>query len=125
MTPTKMAKDNASPGEMTRLLEIMARLRDPVDGCPWDQLQTNRTIAPYTIEEAYEVAEAIAERRGNLDDYALVSTGSTSSLSSAAAKARLESFADTGANWWLEWITDEPGTYSETVERIKRGPPSS
>jgi len=61
MTPTKTVKDNASPGEMTRLLEIMARLRDPVDGCPWDQVQTNRTIAPYTIEEAYEVAEAIAE----------------------------------------------------------------
>ena len=78
-----------------------------------------------TPSELNEVAEAIAERRGNLDNYVLVSTGSTCSLSSAAAKARLDSFADTGANWWLEWITDEPGTYSETVERIKRGPPSS
>jgi len=46
------------PSQMTRLLEIMARLRDPVAGCPWDQVQTYPTIAPYTIEEAYEVAEA-------------------------------------------------------------------
>lgn len=44
--------------EMTRLLDIMARLRDPVAGCPWDKEQNFRTIAPYTIEEAYEVAEA-------------------------------------------------------------------
>ncbi|HSV28333.1 MAG TPA: nucleoside triphosphate pyrophosphohydrolase [Candidatus Omnitrophota bacterium] len=42
-----------------RLLSIMARLRDPAGGCPWDLEQTFATIAPYTIEEAYEVAEAI------------------------------------------------------------------
>jgi tetrapyrrole methylase family protein/MazG family protein/ATP diphosphatase len=42
-----------------RLLAIMARLRDPDGGCPWDQEQTFATIAPYTIEEAYEVADAI------------------------------------------------------------------
>src|SRR5690606_14205441 len=48
------------------LLEIMARLRDPEGGCPWDVEQTFATIAPYTIEEAYEVADAID--RGNLDD---------------------------------------------------------
>ncbi len=47
-----------------RLLEIMARLRDPQDGCPWDKEQTFSTIAPYTIEEAYEVADAIA--RGDM-----------------------------------------------------------
>ncbi|WP_417610432.1 nucleoside triphosphate pyrophosphohydrolase [Parasphingorhabdus sp.] len=41
------------------LLEIMRRLRDPDDGCEWDKVQTFRTIAPYTIEEAYEVADAI------------------------------------------------------------------
>ncbi len=45
--------------EMTRLLDIMARLRDPASGCPWDIEQTFATIAPYTIEEAYEVAEAV------------------------------------------------------------------
>ncbi len=41
------------------LLEIMRRLRDPADGCEWDKVQTFKTIAPYTIEEAYEVADAI------------------------------------------------------------------
>ena len=43
------------------LVDIMAKLRDPRDGCPWDLAQTFDTIAPYTIEEAYEVAEAIAQ----------------------------------------------------------------
>ena len=42
-----------------KLLEIMAQLRDPQEGCPWDLQQTFSTIAPYTIEEAYEVADAI------------------------------------------------------------------
>jgi ATP diphosphatase len=46
--------------KMDRLLSIMARLRDPVSGCEWDREQTFATIAPYTIEEAYEVADAIA-----------------------------------------------------------------
>ena len=49
-----------------RLVSIMARLRDPVDGCEWDRVQTFCTIAPYTIEEAYEVADAIA--RNDLAD---------------------------------------------------------
>jgi MazG family protein len=47
-----------------RLLSIMARLRDPVSGCPWDREQSFTTIAPYTIEEAYEVADAIG--RGDM-----------------------------------------------------------
>lgn len=50
---------------MKRLLEIMARLRDPGTGCPWDREQDFRTIAPYTIEEAHEVADAI--ERGDLE----------------------------------------------------------
>jgi ATP diphosphatase len=45
-----------------RLLKIMARLRDPETGCPWDLEQNFETIAPYTIEEAYEVADAIARQ---------------------------------------------------------------
>jgi MazG family protein len=49
-----------------RLLEIMAALRDPERGCPWDLKQSFETIAPYTIEEAYEVADAI-ERRDYAD----------------------------------------------------------
>ena len=51
---------------LQRLLEIMARLRDPEGGCPWDKAQTFATIAPYTVEEAYEVADAI--ERGDLKD---------------------------------------------------------
>ncbi len=43
----------------TRLLQIMQRLRDPLSGCEWDRAQTFATIAPYTIEEAYEVSDAI------------------------------------------------------------------
>jgi ATP diphosphatase len=49
-----------------RLNAIMARLRAPVGGCPWDVEQTFETIAPYTLEEAYEVADAI--ERGDMDD---------------------------------------------------------
>ena len=52
--------------DITRLLEIMAALRTPVTGCPWDLEQDFASIAPYTIEEAYEVVDAIA--RGDLDD---------------------------------------------------------
>ena len=47
--------------EIERLLDIMARLRDPQRGCPWDVEQSFATIAPYTIEEAYEVAEAVRQ----------------------------------------------------------------
>ena len=52
--------------DIARLIEIMAALRTPVTGCPWDLEQTFETIAPYTIEEAYEVADAIG--RGDLID---------------------------------------------------------
>jgi ATP diphosphatase len=63
-------------GGMPRLLEIMRRLRDPDTGCPWDIEQDFATIAPYTIEEAYEVADAIAradwpELEGELGDLLL------------------------------------------------------
>ncbi|MCF2514210.1 nucleoside triphosphate pyrophosphohydrolase [Sphingomonas sp. G124] len=47
---------------LERLVDIMKRLRDPVSGCEWDSVQTFETIAPYTIEEAYEVADAINRR---------------------------------------------------------------
>jgi len=52
--------------DIAALLDIMAKLRTPVTGCPWDLEQNFATIAPYTIEEAYEVADAIA--RGDLHD---------------------------------------------------------
>src|SRR5208283_5356139 len=52
--------------DIHRLIEIMAALRDPQRGCPWDVEQTFASIAPYTIEEAYEVADAI--ERGDTED---------------------------------------------------------
>ena len=55
-----------APGEeLAALLALMTRLRDPQRGCPWDREQTFRTIAPYTVEEAYEVADAV--ERGEPD----------------------------------------------------------
>lgn len=76
-----MSKDRAASdrlvhdpaGGIDRLVEIMARLRDPDSGCPWDLEQDFSTIAPYTIEEAYEVADAIergawGELEGELGD---------------------------------------------------------
>ncbi|MFS0771309.1 nucleoside triphosphate pyrophosphohydrolase [Sphingomonas sp. 1P08PE] len=67
---------SGSPANLTRLIAIMARLRDPVGGCEWDVAQRWETIAPYTIEEAYEVADAIergvpAEVRDELGDLLL------------------------------------------------------
>jgi ATP diphosphatase len=63
-------------GGLPRLIEIMRRLRNPADGCPWDLEQSFETIAPYTIEEAYEVADAIERRawgelKGELGDLLL------------------------------------------------------
>src|SRR5690606_33049965 len=57
MTPSK---------DISRLIEIMAALRQPDTGCPWDVEQDFATIVPYTIEEAHEVADAI--ERGDMDD---------------------------------------------------------
>src|SRR5690625_5938070 len=59
-------ENSAGSGLMERLLAIMARLRDPEHGCPWDLEQTFHSIAPYTVEEAHEVADAI--ERENFDD---------------------------------------------------------
>jgi len=56
----------AAAGRMAQLIDIMAALRTPGSGCPWDLAQSFDTIAPYTIEEAYEVADAIG--RGNMTD---------------------------------------------------------
>ncbi|MGW8311013.1 MAG: nucleoside triphosphate pyrophosphohydrolase [Thiogranum sp.] len=54
-----MSRSQGDNGLVNQLLEIMARLRDPEQGCPWDIEQDFASIAPYTLEEAYEVAEAI------------------------------------------------------------------
>ncbi|OBX20257.1 nucleoside triphosphate pyrophosphohydrolase [Erythrobacter sp. QSSC1-22B] len=65
-----------APSQLTRLLAIMARLRDPERGCEWDRAQDFASIAPYTIEEAYEVADAIeradmTDLQGELGDLLL------------------------------------------------------
>ena len=76
MSEDSNARLRAPGGGLSRLLEIMARLRDPQTGCPWDIEQSWDTIAPYTIEEAYEVADAIerqawGELQGELGDLLL------------------------------------------------------
>jgi nucleoside triphosphate diphosphatase len=58
-TSSNRSADDLPADPVGRLLAVMARLRDPTSGCPWDVEQTFATIAPYTIEEAYEVADAI------------------------------------------------------------------
>lgn len=69
-------KDSKTISPIERLIQIMAKLRDPDGGCPWDLEQNFSTIAPYTIEEAYEVADAIerddmADLRDELGDLLL------------------------------------------------------
>src|SRR4028119_1203529 len=61
-----MSKTASGASPLGELMAIMRRLRDPVNGCAWDKEQTFETIAPYTIEEAYEVADAI--QRNDLED---------------------------------------------------------
>ncbi len=63
-TPPPPKDDRTDNDPMARLLAVMAALRDPEHGCPWDRVQDFGSIAPYTIEEAYEVADAIA--RGDM-----------------------------------------------------------
>ncbi|MGJ5620646.1 nucleoside triphosphate pyrophosphohydrolase [Sulfitobacter sp. MF3-043] len=77
-TPNNDALIHDTNAGIERLLEIMRRLRDPASGCPWDIEQDFDSIAPYTIEEAYEVADAIARRdwpelEGELGDLLLQS----------------------------------------------------
>lgn len=62
LSPDADALIHAEDGGIPRLVAIMARLRDPATGCPWDLEQDFDSIAPYTIEEGYEVADAIARK---------------------------------------------------------------
>jgi MazG family protein len=66
MSDTEASPPGPVDHPISRLVEVMGRLRDPLRGCPWDLEQTFASIAPYTIEEAYEVADAIA--RGDMGD---------------------------------------------------------
>ena len=90
MTKMSDALVHDPKGGMPRLLEIMARLRDPQTGCPWDVEQSFATIAPYTIEEAYEVADAIEreawdELKGELGDLLFQSVFHAQMAAEAAA----------------------------------------
>lgn len=100
------------PADLPRLLEIMRRLRDPGTGCPWDIEQDFGTIAPYTIEEAYEVADAIArgawaELRGELGDLLLQVVYHTQ----MAAEAGLFGFDDVVAEIGDKMIARHPHVF--------------
>ena len=73
-----MAESTPRPYTIGDLLRVMARLRDPESGCPWDREQSFESIAPYTIEEAYEVADAIA--RNDLDALRTITRFATGGL---------------------------------------------
>lgn len=62
----KLSKNDKNISQLTRLLAIIQQLRDPITGCPWDQQQSFESIVPHTIEETYEVVDAILS--GNMHD---------------------------------------------------------
>ena len=83
------------PAGIDRLLAIMAALRDPQTGCPWDLEQTFATIAPYTLEEAHEVADAIDrqawdELKGELGDLLFQAVYHAQMAAEAAGRRAME-----------------------------------
>ena len=97
---------------MEKLLSIMAQLRDPDHGCPWDRKQTFETIAPYTIEEAYEVVDAIrrddhADLRDELGDLLL----QVVYHSRIAEEAGLFTFGDVAAAICAKMIRRHPHVF--------------
>jgi len=101
-------------GGMPRLLEIMRRLRDPNSGCPWDIEQNFATIAPYTIEEAYEVADAIErkawdELKGELGDLLFQSVFHAQ----MAAEAGLFNFDDVANTMSDKMVARHPHVFSD------------
>jgi len=101
-------------GGMPRLLEIMRRLRDPDIGCPWDIEQDFASIAPYTIEEAYEVADAIereawGELKGELGDLLLQSVYHTQ----MAEQAGMFSFDDVANAISAKMVARHPHVFGD------------
>ena len=102
MASERPTADSLPREPMARLLAVMAWLRDRRHGCPWDIDQTFHTIAPYTIEEAYEVADAIGREdltdlRGELGDLLL----QVVFHARMAEEARVFDFGDVvRAIWW-------------------------
>ena len=108
--------------EIEKLLEVMARLRDPDHGCPWDLEQDFSTIAPHTIEEAYEVADAIeredwAELRGELGDL-LFQVVFYTQLGQAQG---LFSFDDVAGGMAEKLVRRHPHVFGSVEERDSRG----
>jgi len=74
-------------------------------------------------DEMAALRDAVMELRGSVDEFALVASGRVCELASDAARARVRSYAEAGANWWCEWVDEAPGSFARTLERIRRGPP--
>jgi ATP diphosphatase len=108
----------SGPYTVETLIQILADLRDPVNGCPWDREQTFATIAPYTIEEAYEVADAIAR-----DDMADLKAELGDLLLQVVYHSRIAeesgtfTFADVAAAISAKMITRHPHVYGDAAER--------
>ncbi|WP_045390685.1 nucleoside triphosphate pyrophosphohydrolase [Falsirhodobacter sp. alg1] len=108
--------------EIRRLIDIMARLRDPQTGCPWDVAQDFASIAPYTIEEAYEVADAITreawdELPGELGDLLL----QTVFHARMAEEAGHFDFADVAASISDKMIRRHPHVFGDDGPRDTEG----
>lgn len=104
-----------------KLLEVMARLRDPEDGCPWDLEQTFASIYPYTIEEAYEVAQAIEDEdwpalREELGDLLL----QVVFHARMAEEADLFSFEDVAQSIVDKMVARHPHVFGDGEERDSR-----
>jgi ATP diphosphatase len=112
----------AAEAKLRALLDIMARLRDPVSGCAWDVEQTHASIAPYAIEEAYEVAEAIetgdaSGLRDELGDLLL----QVVFHSQMAAEAGTFTFADVAGSISAKLIRRHPHIFADAAQRDARG----
>jgi MazG family protein len=108
-----MTQENS---QIQRLLNLMVRLRDPNGGCPWDIAQSFETIAPYTIEEAYEVADAIerkdmADLKDELGDLLL----QVVFHAQIAAEAGLFTFEDVAGNVTDKMISRHPHVFGDAV----------
>ena len=104
--------EGAGQNDIARLLDIMARLRDPATGCPWDIAQSFATIAPYTVEEAHEVADVIARQEwgelpGELGDLLL----QVVFHARMAEEAGMFSFADVARGISDKMVTRHPHVF--------------
>src|SRR5476649_599822 len=113
--PDKPTANSLPKEPLARLLAVMAWLRDRQHGCPWDIDQTFKTIAPYTIEEAYEVADAIQR-----DDMTALKEELGDLLlqvvyhAQMAAETRAFSFADVAAGVAAKMVDRHPHVFGDT-----------